>query len=91
MTDRTTTVRRIGALAPLVPTEGPQAAVLADALTERLTKVAYATEFLDVRKDILALIERDRTRWLDNIAVCQLLAKARADLAARGAPDRPRR
>lgn len=69
-------------------TEG---AAAADALTERLTKVAYATEFLDVREDILALIERDRKRWLDNIAVCELLAKARADLAARGAPDRPRR
>lgn len=70
-----------------------EGAVLADALTERLTEVAYATEFLDVRADILALIERDRRRWLDNIAVCELLAKARAQLAARpsGAADRPRR
>lgn len=68
-----------------------EAASVADALTDRLRKVAYATEFLDVREDILALIERDRTRWLDNIAVCELLAKARADLAARGASDRPRR
>lgn len=68
-----------------------ETAAVADALIERLTKVAYATEFLDVREDILALIERDRRRWLDNIAVCELLAKARADLAGFGAPDRPRR
>lgn len=67
------------------------AEAVADPLTDRLTKMAYGTEFLDVRADILALIERDRIRWLDNIAVCELLAKARADLAVRGEPDRPRR
>lgn len=67
-------------------------AVVADPLTERLTKVAYATEFMDVRGDILALIERDRERWLDNIAVCKLLADARAMVANHpsGAPDSPR-
>lgn len=59
----------------------------ADPLTDRLTKVAYATEFLDVREDIFALIERDRKRWLDNIAVCELLAKAREQLAAHNAPS----
>lgn len=64
-----------------------------DGLTERLTKVAYATEFLDVRDDILTLIERDRRRWLDNIAMCELLARAREKLDAHpsGASDRPRR
>jgi hypothetical protein len=79
--------------AVVIPTEKTDEPVVADALTERLTKVAYATEFLDVREDILALIERDRTRWLDNIAMCELLAKARQQLAEHpsGAPDRPRR
>ena len=67
-----------------------ETAEVGDDLTERLTKVAYATEFLDVRADILALIERDRRRWLDNIAVCDLLAKARAERDAH-LSDRPRR
>lgn len=50
-----------------------------DRLVERLRKVAYGTTFLDVRADILDLIEREERGRQDQIAVCELLAKARAE------------
>lgn len=54
---------------------------VADGLTARLRAVAYGTTFLDVRADILALIERDDRNRMDGIAACELLAVSRARCA----------
>lgn len=54
---------------------------VADDLTVRLRAVAYGTTFLDVRADILALIERDDRNRMDGIAACELLAVSRARCA----------
>lgn len=58
-----------------------QHAPVADDLTARLRAIAYGTTFLDVRADILALIERDDRNRMDGIAACELLAVSRARCA----------